>query len=410
MEVKRIEAILGRPFTVGDLVKGYQNDVDTNHVSGFDGHLDIRPKYQRNFRYSDKQQEAVMNTILQKFPLNTMYWVKKADGTYEVLDGQQRTISICEYVCGPNYDGMGYPIDVNGHQMTFANLRANMPDIAEDILDYPLEIYVCDGTDSEKLAWFRVINTAGETMTDQELRNAAYSGAWVSSAKAYFSREKGKGVRTADKDENGKKAPLLSKDWNKQEYLETVLLWAADAENMTIEEYMSDHQGDADASELWMYFNSVITWVRSKFSVYRKEMKGLPWGIWYNEYKLGLHNSHIVSKDAASIEAKIVELIGDDEVQSVKGIYQYVVDGLEKHLSLRQFDKKTAMKVYEDQKHRCPYCDKTVDGHTYPGGKTEYEFEEMEADHIVPWNKGGRTVEDNCQMLCKYHNGHKSGN
>ena len=406
MEVNRIEAILGRPFTVRDLVKGYQNDVDTNHVSGFDGQLDIRPKYQRNFRYSDKQQEAVMNTILQKFPLNTMYWVKKADGTYEVLDGQQRTISICEYVCGPNYDGMGYPINVNGHQMTFANLKANMPDIAEDILDYPLEIYVCDGTDSEKLAWFRVINTAGETMTDQELRNAAYSGAWVSSAKAYFSREKGRGVKTADKDDAGKKAPLLSKDWNKQEYLETVLLWAADAEGKTIEEYMSDNQGKSDASELWRYFNSVVEWARSKFTHYRSYMKGLPWGIWYNECNRGLHKDCLIQKDGAAIEEKLLDLIADSEVSFGKGAYMYIVDGLEKHLNLRQFEDDVKMRVYEAQKHKCPYCEKKIDGYS---GKDEYDITEMEADHIVPWHDGGKTTEENCQMLCKYHNGHKSG-
>lgn len=407
MDVSRIETILGRPLTIRDLIQDYENDVDTNHVSGYGGRLDIRPKYQRNFRYNDKQQEAVMNTILQAFPLNIMYWVKKDDGTYEVLDGQQRTISICEYVCGPNYDGIGYTIDVDGHQMTFANLKANMIDVANAILDYPLEIYICEGTESEKLAWFKVINTAGEVMTPQELRNAAYSGPWVSSAKAYFSREKGRGVHAADFDYDNKKAPLLSKDWNKQEYLETAIAWAANAEGKTIEEYMSDHQGDPDATELWRYFNAVVEWTRSKFTHYRSYMKGLPWGIWYNEYMNGLHKGCIIEKDGATIEAELQKLIADDEVSFGKGAYMYIVDGLEKHLNLRQFDDATKMRVYEAQKHKCPYCEKKVDGYS---GKNEYAFEEMEGDHIIPWHDGGKTTEDNCQMLCKYHNGHKSGN
>ena len=406
MEVKRIETILGRPFTIRDLVQDYENNVDTNQVSGYGGQLDIRPKYQRNFRYSDDQQEAVMNTILHKFPLNTMYWVKKADGAYEVLDGQQRTISICEYVCGPNYDGIGYSVDVGGHEMTFANLKANMPDIAQAILDYPLEVYVCEGTDSEKLAWFNVINTAGEILTSQELRNAAYSGAWVSSAKAYFSREKGRGVKAADMDADGKKAPLLSKDWNKQEYLETALSWAADAEGKTIEEYMSDHQGDPDATGLWRYINSVVEWVRSKFTHYRSYMKGLPWGIWYNECQKGQHKGCLIEKDGATIEAKLLELMNDNEVSFGKGAYVYIVDGLEKHLNLRQFDDDIKMRVYEAQGHKCPYCEKKIDGYA---GKGEYDITEMDADHIIPWHDGGKTVEENCQVLCKYHNGHKSG-
>lgn len=406
MDVKRIETILGRPFTVSDLICGYDNDLSTNHVSGYDGKLDIRPKYQRNFRYNEKQQEAVMRTIIQGFPLNTMYWVKKDDGTYEVLDGQQRTISICEYVCGPNYDGIGYSIDVHGHQMTFANLKANMPDIARAILNYPLEVYVCEGTDSEKLAWFNVINTAGEVLTPQELRNAAYSGAWVSSAKAYFSQEKGRGVRTADTDPDGKKAPLLSKDWNKQEYLETVLSWAANAEGKTIEEYMSDHQGDSDASGLWRYFSSVVEWVRSKFIRYRSYMKGLPWGIWYNECRLGMHKGCLIEEDGAAIEAKLQALIADDEVKFGKGAYEYIVDGLEKHLNLRLFDDDVKLRVYEKQLHKCPDCIKKVNGYS---GKDEYDISEMEADHIVAWHDGGKTVESNCQMLCKYHNAYKGG-
>lgn len=405
MKVERIEKILGRPFMIRDLVEGYSNDPDTNHVSGYDGKLDIRPKYQRNFRYNDKQQEAVMNTVLQNFPLNTMYWVKKADGTYEVLDGQQRTISICEYVCGPNYDGIGYSVNVGGHQMTFANLKANMPDVAQKILNYPLEIYVCDGTDSEKLAWFNVINTAGELLTKQELRNAAYAGPWVSSAKAYFSQEKGRGVHAADFDANDKKAPLLSKDWNKQEYLETAISWAANAEGKNIEDYMSDHQSDEDASELWQYFSAVVEWVRSKFIKYRSGMKGQMWGIWYNECKKGLHTDTWIAKSGAAIEQELQRLINDPEVSFGKGAYEYIIDGQERHLNLRQFDDEVKQRVYEKQRHKCPYCTKHIDGYS---GKDEYELSEMEADHIIPWSQGGKTIEDNCQLLCRYHNGHKS--
>lgn len=411
MKVERIEKILGRPFTIQDLVAGYENDVDTNHVVGYNGDLDIRPKYQRNFRYNDKQQAAVIDTILKGFPLNIMYWVKREDGTYEILDGQQRTISICEYVMGPNYDGIGFGININDHIMTFANLRQNMTDVANTILNYPLEIYVCEGTDSEKLAWFNVINTAGEILTPQELRNAAYSGPWVSSAKAYFSREKGRGVKAADLDSNGKSAPLLSRDWNKQEYLETAIEWAAHANNQTIDKYMSDHQDYADASELWRYFNSVVEWTRSKFIKYRSQMKGLPWGIWYNEVQSGKYADFIIQKDGATIELELQKLIADKDVSFGKGAYMYIIDGLEKHLNIRQFDDDVKWRVYEAQEHKCPYCTKGIDGRSVNPrtGTNEYDYNEMEGDHILAWHDGGKTVEDNCQMLCKYHNAHKSG-
>ena len=143
---------------------------------------------------------------------------------------------------------------------------------------------------------------------------------------------------------------------------------------------------------------------------YRKEMKGLPWGYWYNKYQHGQCAGRIIEKTADEIEDEIKRLIGDDEVQTVKGIYEYIIDGEEKHLSLRTFDDKIKRKVYENQNHKCPFCDIHKDGHTYPDGKTEYEYGEMEGDHVVPWSQGGKTEENNCQMLCKWHNGHKSAN
>lgn len=139
-------------------------------------------------------------------------------------------------------------------------------------------------------------------------------------------------------------------------------------------------------------------------------MKGLPWGYWFNKFKANKLANNIITKTADEIEDEIQKLISDDEVETVKGIYEYIISGEEKHLSLRTFDDKTKRKIYEKQKHKCPYCDRAVDGHTYPQGVKEYEFKEMEGDHIVPWSKGGKTEENNCQMLCKWHNGHKSAN
>jgi hypothetical protein len=171
---------------------------------------------------------------------------------------------------------------------------------------------------------------------------------------------------------------------------------------------MANHQGDATATEIKNYYTSVMEWVGSKFNTYRKEMKGLPWGFWYNKMQSEKCAGQIIAKNAEEIETEIKRLIDDEEVETVKGIYEYVIDGEEKHLSLRAFDDKTKRKVYENQNHKCPYCDIHKDGHTYPDNKTEYAFNEMEGDHIVAWSQGGKTEESNCQMLCKWHNGHKS--
>lgn len=180
---------------------------------------------------------------------------------------------------------------------------------------------------------------------------------------------------------------------------------------------MSLHQGDSNAQDLKSYFNSVFDWVGSKFKQYRKEEKGLDWGVFYNNYQNGLYKGQLIDKDGGTIENEIKKLMADDEVTSKKGIYKYILDGQEKHLSLRAFDKNTAKTMYAKQQGHCPYCDQNVAGHTYPQDQTStlygvntYEFDQMQADHIKPWSKGGKTELSNCQMLCKWHNEHKSDN
>ena len=349
--------------TVGEVCEGYFNDAEEG-VVGYDEKLDIRPKYQREFVYKDAQRDEVIRTVMKGLPLNVIYWckVKKDDGSdgFEVLDGQQR-ISLCEYVDG------SFSVD----DKYFYNLPS---DQKKKILDYPLFVYVCDGTDSEKLDWFRIINIAGEQLTDQELRNAVYAGSWTSDAKRYFSK-------------TGCAADTLAGDYLKgasirQEYLETAISWVADAEGTTIEGYMAQHQNDPSAVHLWNYFRSVIDWVQAIFPKTRREMKGLPWGIMYN-----VHGKR-TDLDPVKLEVEIERLMGDEDVTRKPGIYEYLLTGDERKLSIRQFDRRDRLAAYMQQLKKCAICSKP------------FEFEDMQADHIVPWSKGGKTTPDNCKMLC----------
>ena len=352
-----------KEITVRELTKGYQ-DNNEDGVTGFDGKLDIRPPFQREFVYDEKERNAVLDTLQKGFPLNVMYWAVREDGNYEVIDGQQRTISICQYVAGD--------FSING--LTIDNLQ---DDIKEQILDYTLMVYFCSGTDSEKLGWFETINIAGKVLTKQELRNAVYSGSWVSDAKRYFS----KNSRPKIGDE------YLSGSANRQEYLETAISWIS---NGKIEDYMSKNQHETNSTELWLYFQSVINWVKANFTNYRREMKGIKWGILYNEFKDEKY-------DANKLEEQIATLMEDYDVGNKKGIYSYVLTGKEKHLNIRAFDNKQKREAYERQKGICIVC------------KKHFDLNEMEADHIDPWHSGGKTDAKNCQMLCREDNRRKSG-
>ena len=256
----------------------------------------------------------------------------------------------------------------------FHNLQK---DEQEQILNYKLMVYFCSGTDSEKLKWFQTINIAGEKLTDQELRNAVYSGSWVSDAKRYFS----KNSRPKIGDE------YLSGSANRQEYLETAINWIS---NGNIEVYMSKNQNKPNATELWLYFQSVINWTKATFPNYRREMKGINWGFLYNQFQTQ-------SFDHKKLEEEVSELMQDEDVTNKRGIYEYVLTRNEKFLNIRAFSDNQKREAYERQSGKCIKCGQ------------HFEIHEMEADHITPWHEGGKTSAENCQMLCKFDNRSKSG-
>lgn len=366
---------------IGELIADFKDNEDEG-VSAYGGLLDIRPAYQREFVYKAAQRNAVIDTVVKGFPLNIIYWVKNADGTFEVLDGQQRIMSICQYANGD------FSVAVNGKTRGYDNLT---PEQRSDFDDYVLDVYICEGESEEKLDWFSTINIAGETLTKQELRNATYVGPWLADAKRHFSRAGG----PAD----GLGKYYLKGSPIRQEYLETVLYWAAHADGSAaakddaVKEYMARHQHDADASALWAYFERVIGWVKKTFPTYYSEMDGLEWGLFYNAYR-----GTITTEQADAFEARIPELMEDDEVTKKSGIFLYLLSGDPRWLSLRSFTLKQKREAYVRQNGVCvkPY-----------GCGQRFEITQMEGDHISPWSEGGRTTSENCQMLCKKCNGQK---
>lgn len=351
-------------ISIRELAEGYEDNQEAG-VVGYGGRLDIRPPYQREFIYGEKQRAAVIDTVRKNFPLNVMYWSVRDDGDFEVIDGQQRTISICQYVEGD------FAVD----NLYFHNLT---DDQQLQILDYNLMIYRCTGTDSERLAWFKTINIAGMVLTAQELRNAVYAGPWVSDAKRYFSKTGAPAIAIGSDYLAGK--PI------RQDYLETAIEWINDGD---VEGYMAKQQHKPKAQELWLYFKKVIDWVEATFPNYRSEMKGIDWGSLY----AGHGNDEL---DSSELEKRAAALMADVDVTRKKGIYTYVLNGEEKHLNIRAFDSRQRREAYERQKGICPACGEY------------FEIEGMHADHITPWSKGGKTEAANGKMLCADCNRKKS--
>lgn len=360
-------------ITLGDLIDGYE-DKGLDGVVAYGGKLEVRPPYQREYIYGEKERDAVIRSVMQGFPVNVMYWSKVGD-RYELMDGQQRTISMCRYAAESQQT---FSVD---YQYWF-NLQDDQRDA---MLDYRLDIYVCDGTPSEVLSWFRVINISGLRLSEQELRNTSYTGPWLADAKIHFSKPTCAAYNMAKDYMRGGLSPI------RQEYLEVAISWIANRDGLaTIEDYMAKHQKDENASQLWLYFQKVIQWVEAVFPRKRSEMKGVPWGLLYNAHK-------DEELDPVKLEVTISRLMQDEDVTNKRGIYSYVLDGKEKHLNIRAFTPNQKREAYERQKGICPDCGE------------HFEFEDMEGDHITPWHEGGKTIPENCMMRCKEDNRRKSG-
>lgn len=373
-------------ITIKDICEGFvYNELEGKGLFGLAGKLTIQPEYQRNYIYADgKRDVAVIESILKGYPLGLIYFNKVSDGNLEVLDGQQRITSIGRYVTNR------FAVkDENGMQQYFDGIAS---DKQKKILETKLLIYECEGEESEIKDWFKTINIYGVPVNEQEIRNAIYSGTFITLAKEEFSNSQNSNIQ--------KWGAYIAGSVNRQDFLERALEWVSKGE---IDNYMSQHRYDKNIKELKVYFNSVIDWVSAVFIDVENEMRGLEWGRLYEQYHKTAYNPTKVSKE-------LQKLYGDSYIKNRKGIFEYILGSSvdTKLLDVRVFDEATKKNVYTTQtkkaeangKSNCPLC---AIGHDANKNKI-WKLAEMDADHVTAWSKGGATDIKNCQMLCKTHN------
>lgn len=381
-----METTLQTNITVQDICDGFvYNELEGKGLFGLSGRLTIQPEYQRNYIYADgKKDVAVIESLLKGYPLGLFYFNKVGEDVLEVLDGQQRITSFGRFVTNK------FAVkDENGMQQYFSGIAL---DKQARIMETQLLIYECEGTESEIKEWFKTINIAGVPLNDQELLNAVYSGPFVTLGKAEFSNSQNANIQ--------KWGAYISGSVNRQDFFERALAWVSKG---NIGDYMSRHRYDTSITELKTCFNSVIDWVSGVFIDVEKEMCGLDWGRLYEEY-------HGIAYNPARVSAEVHKLYGDPYVKNRKGIFEYILGGSvdTKLLDVRVFDEADKRSVYDAQtakaeargESNCPHC---AMGHDANKSKI-WKQNEMDADHVAAWSKGGATDIKNCQMLCKTHN------
>ena len=381
-----MKTTLKTDITIKDICDGFvYNELEGRGLYGLSGKLTIQPEYQRNYIYADgKRDVAVIESILSGYPLGLIYFNQAGKDKYEVLDGQQRITSFGRFVTNK------FAVkDQNGMEQYFSGLDE---EIQKKILEYPLTIYICKGEEKEIKSWFKTINIVGIPLNEQELLNAIYSGPFVTAAKEEFSNSQNANIQ--------KWGAYIAGSVNRQDYLKAALDWVSGG---NIDNYMSNHRKDADISELKKHFTSVIDWVSSVFIDLTSDMCGLEWGRLYDNY-------HKTAYNPSKVSEKVHELYDDPFIKNHKGIFEYILGGEKdtKLLDVRIFDEAVKRRVYNKQTaeakakgiSNCPLC---AVGHEANKDKI-YALNEMDADHVSAWSKGGATTEENCQMLCKTHN------
>lgn len=382
-----MKTTLHTDWTVGDICKGFIYDKNENKgLFGLSGKLIVQPEYQRNYIYGDgKKDVAVVESLLKGYPIGLLYFVLNDDGMYEVLDGQQRITSFARFV----NQSWPFAVERKGKPRYFSSLD---PNEQKKIKDTKLTIYVCEGDPSEIQEWFETVNIAGVPLTKQELRNSSYYGPFVSKARSVFSNTNNANMN--------RWRTYIKGDPKRQAILETALDWVSDGD---IDGYMAKHRSDTNINELQNHFDTVIDWVDSVFEYTGSEVCGLDWGSLYDKYHLNAYSKVDVNK-------RVEALLEDAQITNNKGIFEYILGG-EKDttlLNVRVFDEKTKKVVYNKQTNdamakgvsNCPFC---AIGHDN-NSKRIYRLNEMDADHVTAWSKGGSTDASNCQMLCKTHN------
>lgn len=373
-------------LSVRDIAEGFvYNELEGKGLFGWNGKLTIQPEYQRNYIYADgKKDVAVIQSLLKKYPIGLIYFVKTGENSYEVLDGQQRITSFGRYITGK----FGI-LDENGIPNYFSGLSEEQ---RNTILDTQLTIYICEGAEVEIKQWFKTINIAGVPLNDQELLNAIYSGPFVTKAKEEFSNTANANIQ--------KWSAFIRGNVSRQDYLETALKWVSQG---NIEDYMSQHRMDVQITHLKTYFTSVIDWINSVFKDVKPEMRGLEWGEFYEKYHTKPYNPELISQ-------RVNDLYSDEAVRNKKGIFEFLLGGEKdtKLLEIRFFEesvKKTkyAQQTAQARSNNCSNCPLCAVGSNANKSKI-WKYSEMDADHVSAWSRGGTTDISNCEMLCSTHN------
>lgn len=392
-------------FSIAELCEGYVNNAmgEEGGVTSMNGKLNIRPRYQRLYiRENDNVwRENLINSIICGFPINRLYFGAFAEGSelrYEVLDGQQRLMTICEFLKG------NFPVMVNNEPIYGNNLPE---DIARIIRKYEVDVTICTGDEDARIKWFKRINQPNSILTEQELRNATYRGEWLDYLKKFFCATSANSRKQVTDKEDKYYAGRYSRNRavERCDILETALDWISYYElpdmrdgdkGERIERYMHIHQNDEPNDNVINHYKKVIDWINDTFLNFSEKvdinkiqsLAGVEWGRLYTLYG----NVARTDEETRYISDRVREmLVVQTSFGKPAGLYEWVVRGEREGdrgmITPRDFSEENKKKQYALQGGICPISGEKL------------ALCDMEAHHIIPWRNCGTNDIENLALL-----------
>lgn len=400
-----------------------------------DGDLDLQPEYQRKYVATPKIASKLIESVIMDVPIPVIYLAEEQDGTYSVIDGQQRLTSFLSFINGKYPDGnifklTGLKVYKELNRKTFAELEREHQNKIRKTTLHTIVIKK-ESNEDVKFEIFERLNTGSIKLNEDEIRNTVYRGNYI---KLLAELEQNETFHNVVKKDNYKKRMI---------YRGMILRFFAISEKSYLNYQPSMKQfcnkelrdnrylTDEKAKEYRNRFNDCIDLVKivfgeTAFRRYIPSDKEREQGNWtttrinmalYDIQMCGFVNysKNEVLRNADFIREAMIELMINNRefIDSIliqtsnkdvlKKRYKIWFEKLEEIIGNNGYEQRTfSYQVKQDLFIKSPIC--------AISGQRILAIEDAEVDHIVPFSKGGKTELENAQLVLRYFNRAKNNN
>jgi hypothetical protein len=390
------------------------------------GQLDLQPKFQREYVWNTKPElpSRLIESLLLEIPIPPIYFGKVAEGRLEVIDGQQRLTTLVDFVSN-QFALRKLRSMASLNEKRFKDLTKQQQ---EKILDTPIRSIVIDAAGNTELRYevFERLNRGSMILNEQELRNCLYRGPFNDL------------LAELEMDSYWRKAKGGSSPEGRFKERETILRFFAFADRISqyagslkqfLNEYMARY-APREQNELKVHAGLFRQTMQNVYAVFGEKSARLydvnlrtnrgNWETKFSVTALDIQASALMNRPAVKVqkaaeqirELFLFTLLTDNEMKDAiskrtassaqtrirwtkfRQLIDPIIDGTV--IEPRFFEYEFRKQLFEES-DLCRLCKNQI--HT---------FEDCTVDHIVPYSKGGKTIQENAQLAHRGCNAKKN--